>query len=159
VDLIAAQAKGIRSQRPRTSVRREWIAPGPPSQIVVNVAPEPGRQKRPIDPLGRVAEGCDSDRLETKRGLARRLIPDQRNLPMQLVRVPVQRSLANGSNESVSGLQKYYSIKSVAHALDVSPRTVRRWIANGDLIATRINGVVRISEADFRAFTSLHREG
>jgi excisionase family DNA binding protein len=47
----------------------------------------------------------------------------------------------------------------VAEALDVSPRTVRRWIANGDLIAHRINGVVRIAEDDLRAFLALHREG
>jgi excisionase family DNA binding protein len=44
-----------------------------------------------------------------------------------------------GSN----GLPKHYSIKSVATALEVSPRTVRRWIANGDLIAHRPGGLVR----------------
>ena len=43
--------------------------------------------------------------------------------------------------------------------LDVSFRTVRSWIANGDLIAHRSDGVVRISGADFRAFLALHREG
>jgi excisionase family DNA binding protein len=58
-----------------------------------------------------------------------------------------------------SGLQKYYSIQSIAQALDVSTRTVTRWIANGVLPVTRINGVVRISDADFRAFIDLHREG
>jgi excisionase family DNA binding protein len=58
-----------------------------------------------------------------------------------------------------SGLPKYYTIKAVAAALDVSLRTIRRRIANGDLIAHRSGGVVRISEADFRAFVALHREG
>jgi excisionase family DNA binding protein len=29
----------------------------------------------------------------------------------------------------------------VAEALDVSPRTVRRWIANGDLIVHRVGRV------------------
>ena len=53
------------------------------------------------------------------------------------------------------GLQKYHTIQSVAQALDVSPRTVRRWIANGDLIATRINRVVRISDANLRAMLAL----
>jgi excisionase family DNA binding protein len=48
------------------------------------------------------------------------------------------------------------AINAVAEALDVSPRTVRRWIANGDLIATRVYGVVRISEDDLRV--ALHRE-
>jgi excisionase family DNA binding protein len=59
-----------------------------------------------------------------------------------------------GSN----GLPKYYAIKSVATALDVSPRTVRRWIENGDLIVTRVHGVVRVADDDLRAFLALHRE-
>jgi excisionase family DNA binding protein len=72
------------------------------------------------------------------------------------------RRLADGATGRVlhgptSGLQKYYSIQSIAQALDVSPRTVRRWIANGDLIATRINRVVRISDADLRAMLALSR--
>jgi excisionase family DNA binding protein len=58
-----------------------------------------------------------------------------------------------------SGLPKYYSIKAVAGALEVSPRTVRRWIANGHLIVHRVHGVIRIGEGDLRAFLALHREG
>jgi excisionase family DNA binding protein len=57
------------------------------------------------------------------------------------------------------GLPKYFTIKAVGEALDVSLRTIRRRIANGDLIAHRSGGVVRISEADFQAFLALHREG
>jgi excisionase family DNA binding protein len=53
---------------------------------------------------------------------------------------------------SSSGLPKYYSIKAVAEALDVSPRTVRRWIENRDLIMHRVHGVVRIAEDDLRTF-------
>jgi excisionase family DNA binding protein len=60
---------------------------------------------------------------------------------------------------SVSGLSRYYSVQTVAEALDVSSRTVRRWITDGDLVVTRINGVVRIGDADLRAFLALHREG
>ena len=56
-------------------------------------------------------------------------------------------------------LSKYYSIKAVAEAVDVSPRTVRRWIANGGLIVHRVHGVIRIGEGDLRAFLALHREG
>jgi excisionase family DNA binding protein len=56
-------------------------------------------------------------------------------------------------------LPKYYSIKAVAEALDVSSRTVRRWIANGTLIVHRVDGVVRIAEGDLQAFLALHREG
>ena len=56
-------------------------------------------------------------------------------------------------------LPKYYAIKAVAEALEVSPRTVRRWIANGDLVVHRVGGVVRVSEGDLRAFLALLREG
>ena len=68
-------------------------------------------------------------------------------------------SHARDRRNSGSGLPKYYAIKAVAEALDVSPRTIRRWIANGDLIVHRVDGVVRIAEADLRAFLALHREG
>lgn len=64
-----------------------------------------------------------------------------------------------GRRHSGSGLPKYYTIKAVAEALDVSPRTIRRWIANGDLIVHRVHGVIRIAEGDLRAFLALHREG
>ncbi len=57
------------------------------------------------------------------------------------------------------GLPKCYTIKAVAEALDVSTRTVRRWIAKGDLAVHRVNGVVRVSEDDLRAFLALHRQG
>ena len=57
------------------------------------------------------------------------------------------------------GLPKFYNINTVAEALDVSSRTVRRWIANGDLVVHRVDGVVRIAEGDLRAFLALHREG
>jgi excisionase family DNA binding protein len=52
---------------------------------------------------------------------------------------------------------KFYTIEQIAECVDSSTRTVRRWIANGLLIAHRINGLVRISEADFQAFLAAHR--
>jgi excisionase family DNA binding protein len=55
------------------------------------------------------------------------------------------------------GVPKAYGIKTIAEALDVSPRTIRRWIATRKLIAHQIDGVVRITDADFRAFLALHR--
>ena len=58
-----------------------------------------------------------------------------------------------------SRLPKYYSIKSVAEALDVSLRTIRRWIANGDLIVHRDGHVVRIADSDLRTFLALRRKG
>lgn len=65
----------------------------------------------------------------------------------------------DGDRRSGSGIPKYYTINTVAAALDVSGRTIRRWISNGDLIVHRVNGVVRIAEGDLRAFLALHREG
>jgi excisionase family DNA binding protein len=56
-------------------------------------------------------------------------------------------------------LPRHYTINAVAETLDVSTRTVRRWIANGTLTAHRLGGVLRISEADLRAFLAEHREG
>jgi excisionase family DNA binding protein len=64
-----------------------------------------------------------------------------------------------GRHHRHSGLPKYHTIKAVAESLDVSQRTVRRWIANGDLIVHRVEGVVRIGDSDLRAFLAQHREG
>jgi excisionase family DNA binding protein len=64
-----------------------------------------------------------------------------------------------GRRRHGGSLPKYYAIKAVAEALDISPRTVRRWIANGDLVVHRVDGVVRIAERDLRTFLALHREG
>ena len=52
---------------------------------------------------------------------------------------------------------RFYTIEQIAESLDASTRSVRRWIANGLLIAHRINGLVRISEGDFQAFLAAHR--
>jgi excisionase family DNA binding protein len=80
-------------------------------------------------------------------------------------RTPCDRSLGandlahvRGHHRGGSGLPKYYTIQSVAEALDVSPRTVRRWIGNRDLIVHRVGGVLRISDGDLRAFMASHRD-
>jgi excisionase family DNA binding protein len=64
-----------------------------------------------------------------------------------------------GRHHRHSGLPKYHTIKAVAESLDVSQRTVRRWIANGDLIAHRVDRVARVADTDLRTFLALHREG
>jgi hypothetical protein len=46
---------------------------------------------------------------------------------------------ARGRRHSGSSLPKHYSIAAVAEAVDVSSRTVRRWIANGELIVHRVH--------------------
>jgi len=67
-------------------------------------------------------------------------------------------NVADGRGHRGKGLPRHYSIETVAEALDVSTRTVKRWIAKGDLIVHRVDGVVRIAEGDLRAFLALHRE-
>jgi excisionase family DNA binding protein len=54
---------------------------------------------------------------------------------------------------------KLFTIKEIAECVGVCERTVRRWIEKGILIPHRFNGPVRISEADFRAFLTVHRDG
>ena len=54
---------------------------------------------------------------------------------------------------------EFSTIAEVAERIHVTGRTVRRWIAAGDLVVHRVGGVVRISEADLRGFLALHREG
>jgi excisionase family DNA binding protein len=53
---------------------------------------------------------------------------------------------------------KFFTIPEVAECLNVSTRTVRRWIKRGELIAHRPGGVVRIAESDLGAFLARYRE-
>jgi excisionase family DNA binding protein len=53
---------------------------------------------------------------------------------------------------------KFYTIEQIANCVEVSTRSVRRWIKNGLLLAHKINGLVRISETDFQAFLAAHRD-
>ena len=53
---------------------------------------------------------------------------------------------------SIKPMNRFYTVAQVANLLAVSPRTVRRWIAGGDLPAHKFGRQVRISELDFRTF-------
>jgi excisionase family DNA binding protein len=53
---------------------------------------------------------------------------------------------------------KFYTVEQVAGALEVSLRTVRRWIALDLLRVHRFGRTVRISEADLSAFLATHRD-
>jgi excisionase family DNA binding protein len=57
-----------------------------------------------------------------------------------------------------TAIPKFYTIEQIADCMDSSTRTVRRWIEKKLLIAHRIDGLVRISEADFLAFLAIHRK-
>lgn len=52
---------------------------------------------------------------------------------------------------------QFFTIAEVAEYLAVATRTVRRWIASGDLVAHRFRGMVRIAEEDLRRFLKAHR--
>ena len=57
------------------------------------------------------------------------------------------------------GQTEFVTIADVAERLQVTTRTVRRWVETGDLVVHRIRNVVRVSERDLGAFLALHREG
>jgi excisionase family DNA binding protein len=52
---------------------------------------------------------------------------------------------------------QFFTIAEIAQRLNVSKRTVHRWIANYELIVHRIGRSVRVSDTDFRAFLTVHR--
>ncbi len=45
-----------------------------------------------------------------------------------------------------------YTIKEIHEEINVSDRTVRRWIADGKLKAIKIQGVVRIKDEEYKRF-------
>ena len=51
------------------------------------------------------------------------------------------------------------TIQNVADILQVSQRSVRRWLDAGDLVAHRIGRQWRISQGDLGAFIKLRRQG
>jgi excisionase family DNA binding protein len=52
---------------------------------------------------------------------------------------------------------QYLSIKNLAQRLEVSPRTIHRWIAAGQLRVHTPGGLVRVSEEDVAAFMAARR--
>jgi excisionase family DNA binding protein len=57
--------------------------------------------------------------------------------------------------------ETYWTIQQVAEKLQVTDRTVRRWIEDGKLAAVRFSesqqGHVRITDSDLREFVERHR--
>jgi excisionase family DNA binding protein len=58
---------------------------------------------------------------------------------------------------SAADFGKFYTIEQIADHMEVSTRTVRRWIKRRLLVAHQISRLVRISEADFGAFLVARR--
>lgn len=48
--------------------------------------------------------------------------------------------------------ERMYTVEEVAQRLRVNPRTVRGWIASGELIALDVGREYRISQSDLNAF-------
>lgn len=57
-----------------------------------------------------------------------------------------------------SSPQTMLTIETVAARFDVNPRTVRRWIEQGDLTVVRVGSVVRITSDDLDRFIAKHRQ-
>ena len=72
-----------------------------------------------------------------------------------MTRKPV---IADKATRSDSALSYFFTINQIADRLGVSTRTVRRWIEGKLLIVHRINGLVRISDADYAAFLAARRD-
>ncbi len=52
---------------------------------------------------------------------------------------------------------RFYTVAQVADLLVVSTRSVRRWIATGELLAHKFRRQVRVAEIDLLAFLQRHR--
>lgn len=69
-----------------------------------------------------------------------------------------RRAAQGGDGPSASRQpSQLYTLKAIARRCDVSDRSVRRWVANGELSAVRLGRALRISEADFQAFLAVRR--
>ena len=102
VDLVAPQLEGGRRERSRAGVDRERVRARAPSEIGFDVVAEALGQQRPIDPLWRGPVGGDVDRLEPEiRMRVGDLVPDHGRLPVEVVRLAMERVLADPRHERV----------------------------------------------------------
>jgi excisionase family DNA binding protein len=62
-------------------------------------------------------------------------------------------------NRPITAVMIFFTIGEVAQHLAVTPRTVHRWIADGELPVHRFGRrSVRISERDLKMFVATHRD-
>ena len=58
--------------------------------------------------------------------------------------------------------EEYYTLEQVAEKLQVTRRTVNRWIEEGQLVAIKFaprQGRIRVAESDLKDFLERHRTG
>jgi excisionase family DNA binding protein len=53
---------------------------------------------------------------------------------------------------------RFFTVGDIALQLNVSPRTVHRWIADRQLVVHRIGRSVRVAETDLKTFLAIHRD-
>jgi excisionase family DNA binding protein len=70
---------------------------------------------------------------------------------------PASGECAGSGARKRTDIPKFYTIAQIAECTKSHERTVRRWIEKRWLVVHRINGLVRIAEADFLAFLAAHR--
>ena len=85
--------------------------------------------------------------------------PSADNTPDQGLNLEPLSPGRNAARRRTRDPMQFFTIAEVAAFIGASPRTVRRWISSGDLIAHHFGGLVRVAEADFRAFQAIHRDG
>jgi excisionase family DNA binding protein len=61
------------------------------------------------------------------------------------------------SGSQNAALRRFYTTRDVSDSLEISSRTVSRWIASGELIAHRFGRSVRIASDDLRGFLATRR--
>ena len=66
--------------------------------------------------------------------------------------------MSDTSTKLPAGLSPLLTIPQTAMILQVSEKTVRRWIGSGDLVAHRLGRQWRISQADLDGFIRIRRE-
>lgn len=53
-------------------------------------------------------------------------------------------------------IARFYTVAQISELLGVSIRSVRRWIAEGELLAHKFRRQVRVAEIDLMAFLGCH---
>ena len=65
--------------------------------------------------------------------------------------------VAIATKPSRAKLQRFHSVTTVALELDVSEKTVRRWIVAGELPYHRLGRQIRVADDDLRSFLAMRR--
>jgi excisionase family DNA binding protein len=76
-----------------------------------------------------------------------------------MMSIPGQASGHAANHGDRKQRQQFFTVRAVAEQLDISSRTVHRWIKNNELAVHRLGGSVRISEADLKHYLAAHRDG